>query len=95
MPWSAGPILIDLSKAFDCLDRNLLIVKLAFYGLRQDALKLIKSNGSYSTYSNITIGVPQGQVLVKLLPNIFINNISLFEQLTNVCTSHATLTSIL
>ena len=57
----ARAILMDLPKAFDCIDCDLLIVKLAAYGLGRDALKLIKNylsrrrqrlkiNGSYSTY---------------------------------------------
>ena len=33
----AGSILMDLSKAFDCTDRDLLIAKLAVYGLGRDA----------------------------------------------------------
>ena len=39
----AGAILMDLSKAFDCIDHDLLIAKLAAYGLDRDALKLIKN----------------------------------------------------
>ena len=38
-----GTILMDLSKAFDCLLHDLLIAKLEAYGVTMDALKLILS----------------------------------------------------
>ena len=38
-----GGILMDLSKAFDTLDHNLLIAKLFAYGFEKDALRLVKS----------------------------------------------------
>ena len=38
---SAGAILTDLSKAFDCLNHKLLIAKLNAYGLHKEALNFI------------------------------------------------------
>ena len=39
----AGAILMDLSKAFDTLNHDLLITKLHAYGFSEESLKLIKS----------------------------------------------------
>ena len=39
----AGALLMDLSKAFDCIDHELLIAKLYAYGLYRNALKMIHS----------------------------------------------------
>ena len=36
-------ILMDLSKTFDCLPHDLLLLKLKYYGLSENALKLMKS----------------------------------------------------
>ena len=40
---TAGAILTDLSKAFDCLNHNLLLAKLDAYGFHKEAIEFIRT----------------------------------------------------
>lgn len=79
-------VFIDFTKAFDCINHELLLKKLLHYGIRGVAFDLIKSylnsrqqyveiNNIRSQIQSIHTGIPQGSILGPLLFNIYINDV--------------------
>ena len=91
-----GAVLMDLSKAFDCVPHDLTIAKLSAYGFDITSLQFIlsyltdreqftKVDGINSPFEKILTGVPQGSILGPIIFNIFINDMFYF---INNCELH-------
>ena len=79
-------VLIDLKKAFDTVDHQILLRKLELYGIKGEALTFLKSyltnrnqkcqiKNSFSTERLIKCGVPKGSILGPLFFLLYINDL--------------------
>ena len=87
-------VFLDMSKAFDTIDHNILMKKLYHCGIRgvpnewienylSNRKQYVTINSTNSNMLNIVCGVPQGSILGPLLFLIYINDIQRSSNILN------------
>ena len=92
---TVGGILVDLSKAFDCVPHDLLLAKLAAYDIDDNLILYIHSyllnckqcvciNNTLSEFNKVISGVPQGSIVGPILFSCFFNDFYYFIENADV-----------
>ena len=93
---SVATILMALSKVYGSFSHDFLVAKFEAYGIDENGLSFIhnyltnrkrraKTSSSYSDLYDIARSVLQGSILGPLFFNLFINDLFLFIERTNIC----------
>ena len=82
---SLGMLLIDIQKAFDTIDHEILLQKMKYLGFSDATIKWFESyltnqifkvnlGDEYSSRGDLSCGVPQGSILGPLLFLLYVND---------------------
>ena len=82
--------LMDLTKAYDSVNHDLITANLEAYGVRENSLRPLQnylSERQLNEWLDIILGVTKECILGPILFNVFINDLLLFIKETDVCNS--------
>ena len=99
-------MLLDLKKALDFLNHDLLLLTLKHYNVRglpllwlnsylTNRLQKLKTHGCFSNYQLISAGVPQGLILGPLFFNVIINDVFQFNSASSEICLYANDTAVI
>ena len=91
-----GAVMMDLSKAFNSINHDLLLSKLKTYSFKKNSVSFIRSYftimyqltkmcSTFNDWNKFITGVSQGSVLGPLFFNSFINDLFLFANKSEIC----------